>query len=130
MQVSATSAKGTGPSVLEGRSGYGSTIQELPKYTAGDYSAAIQKYDQKSEKMYPDKLTDYPSRDRLLYAERPSAYSGRDLQNESAVRLADSIAFGHQHQVSGFVNICWLNFFHLKFYIRFFTSQLTLSISA
>lgn len=96
LQVPPTSSKGAGPSILEGRSGYGSTMQDSPKFTSGDYPAATQKYGQKGEKM----LTDYPSgdRDRLPYTERASAYSGRDLQNESSVRFADSIAFGHQHQ--------------------------------
>ncbi|KVI03481.1 hypothetical protein Ccrd_018215, partial [Cynara cardunculus var. scolymus] len=43
LQVPATSAKGAGPSVLEGRSGYGSTLQESSKFTSGDYPAASQK---------------------------------------------------------------------------------------
>ncbi|CAH1414237.1 unnamed protein product [Lactuca virosa] len=56
-QVPATSNKGAGPSMLEGRSGYGSTMQYSPKFTSGDYPATTQKYGQKGEKM----LTDYPS---------------------------------------------------------------------
>lgn len=91
MQVPPTSVKGVGSSVFEGRSGYGSTMQDSPKYTSENYPAANQKYVSKGEKMFSD--------DRLPYAERSSAYSGRDLQTESTVRLADSLAFGHQHQV-------------------------------
>ncbi|KAI7724710.1 hypothetical protein M8C21_004587 [Ambrosia artemisiifolia] len=87
-QVPATSTKGAGSSVLEGRSGYGSAMQDSPKY-ASDYPAASQKYGQKGESMFSD--------DRLPYAERASAYSGRDLQNDPTVRFADSIAFG-QHK--------------------------------
>ena len=56
-QVPATSSKGAGPSMLEGQSGYGSTMQDSPKFTSGDYPVATQKYGQKGEKM----LTDYPS---------------------------------------------------------------------
>ena len=44
--------------MLERRSGYGSTMQDSPKFTSGDYPVATQKYGQKGEKM----LTDYPSR--------------------------------------------------------------------
>nr|KAJ0210043.1 hypothetical protein LSAT_V11C400219670 [Lactuca sativa] len=42
-QVLATSSKGAGPSMLEGKSGYGSTMQDSPKFTSGDYPAATQK---------------------------------------------------------------------------------------
>ncbi|KAK1438095.1 hypothetical protein QVD17_03898 [Tagetes erecta] len=79
LQVPALGSKGAGSSVLEGRSGYDS-----PKY------ASAQKYGQKGERMFSD--------DRLPYAERTSTYSGRDLQSDSAVRYADSLAFGHQHK--------------------------------
>ncbi|KAL8201392.1 hypothetical protein R6Q57_012731 [Mikania cordata] len=90
IQVPATSAtKGAGSSVLEGRSGY--ALQDSPKYKSGDYSAAVQKHGQKGESMFSD--------DRLTYAERASAYSGRDLQNDSTARFTDSIAFG-QHQTN------------------------------
>ncbi|KAL7607389.1 hypothetical protein Lser_V15G17039 [Lactuca serriola] len=41
-QVPATSSKGSGPSMLEGQSGYGSTMQDSPKFTTGDYPAATQ----------------------------------------------------------------------------------------
>ena len=50
-QVPATSSKGAGPSMLEGQSGYGSTMQDSPKFTSGDYPAATQKYGQKGENM-------------------------------------------------------------------------------
>nr|XP_043606626.1 protein SHORT ROOT IN SALT MEDIUM 1-like isoform X2 [Erigeron canadensis] len=98
LQVPATSVKGAGSSVLEGRSGYDSTMQDSPKYASRDYAAATQKYGQKGEKLYPDKLNDYLLEDRLPYAERLTSYSGRDLQNEAAPRFADSIAFGRQRQ--------------------------------
>lgn len=87
LQVPALGSKGAGSSVLEGRSGYDS-----PKYTSG------QKYGQKGESMFSD--------DRLPYAERTSTYSGRDLQSDSGVRYADSLAFGHQHKVVRFIRIC------------------------
>ncbi|CAI9300128.1 unnamed protein product [Lactuca saligna] len=44
-KFTATSSKGAGPSMLEGQSGYGSTMQDSPKFTSGDYPAATQKYD-------------------------------------------------------------------------------------
>ncbi|CAI9288536.1 unnamed protein product [Lactuca saligna] len=43
VRVPATSSKGAGPSMLEGQSGYGSTMQDSPKFTYGDYPAATQK---------------------------------------------------------------------------------------
>ncbi|KAI3713942.1 hypothetical protein L1987_72530 [Smallanthus sonchifolius] len=89
LQPPPTSVKGAGSSVLEGRSGYGSTRQDSPKYASGDYPLASQKY-AKGESMFSD--------DRLPYAERTSTYSGRDLQSDSTVRFADSIAFGHKHK--------------------------------
>ncbi|KAI3812370.1 hypothetical protein L1987_17077 [Smallanthus sonchifolius] len=89
LQTPPTSVKGAGSSVLEGRSGYGSTRQDSPKYASGDYPLGGQKY-AKGESMFSD--------DRLPYAERASTYSGRDLQSDSTVRFADSIAFGHQHK--------------------------------
>nr|KAJ0206769.1 hypothetical protein LSAT_V11C500289030 [Lactuca sativa] len=45
--VPATSSKGARPSMLEGKSGYGSTMQDSPKFRSGDYPAATQKYFQK-----------------------------------------------------------------------------------
>ncbi|CAI9265022.1 unnamed protein product [Lactuca saligna] len=51
VRVPVTSSKGVGPSMLEGQSGYGSTMQDSPKFTSGDYPAATQKYGQKGENM-------------------------------------------------------------------------------
>ncbi|CAI9294226.1 unnamed protein product [Lactuca saligna] len=40
--IAATSSKGAGPSMLEGQSGYGSTMQDSPEFTSGDYHATTQ----------------------------------------------------------------------------------------
>ncbi|KAA8530025.1 hypothetical protein F0562_034559 [Nyssa sinensis] len=68
-QVPAISAKGAGPSALEGRTGYSSAMPESPKFTSEG-----------------------------KYGERQGAYTGRDLQSEPTGRYADSIGFSHQHQ--------------------------------
>lgn len=103
LQAPGASSKGTGSSALEGRSGYSSAIQESPKYASDDYSAVSQKYAKKGE------LSDYSSGDRRQYVERPGAYSVRDSQNEPSARFADSIAYGHHHQVvhhNSYIGVC------------------------
>nr|GEV78506.1 cell division cycle and apoptosis regulator protein 1-like isoform X1 [Tanacetum cinerariifolium] len=91
LQAPGASAKGSGSSALEGRSGYGSTMQESPKYAHGDY-AATQKYGQKGD------LSGYSPVDRRQYIERPDVYAIRESQNEPNARFADSIAFSHHQQ--------------------------------
>ncbi|KAL7180807.1 hypothetical protein ACSBR1_039797 [Camellia fascicularis] len=98
-QVSGMSAKGAGPSALEGRSGYGSAMPDSPKLPSGDFvSSSSHGYGHKSEKLFADKISDYSSVDRRQYAERQSAYVGRDLQNVPTGRFGDSMSFAHQHQ--------------------------------
>lgn len=100
MQVSGMSAKGSGTSALEGRSGYGSAIPDSAKITTGDYSLSSgHGYGHKSDQLYSDKISGYPSVDRHQYGERQSAYAGRDLQNAPAGRFGDSIGFDNQHKV-------------------------------
>ncbi|KAI7994060.1 Protein SHORT ROOT IN SALT MEDIUM 1, partial [Camellia lanceoleosa] len=49
-QVSGMSAKGAGPSALEGRSGYGSAMPDSPKLPSGDFvSSSSHGYGHKSE---------------------------------------------------------------------------------
>ncbi|PWA84202.1 DBC1/CARP1-like protein [Artemisia annua] len=91
LQAPGASAKGSGSSALEGRSGYGSAMQESPKYAHGDY-AATQKYGQKGD------LSGYSPVDRRQYIERPDVYAIRDSQNEPNARFADSVAFSHHQQ--------------------------------
>ncbi|XP_058182729.1 protein SHORT ROOT IN SALT MEDIUM 1 isoform X1 [Rhododendron vialii] len=98
-QVSGMSAKGSGTSALEGRSGYGSAIPDSAKITTGDYSLSSgHGYGHKSDQLYSDKISGYPSVDRHQYGERQSAYAGRDLQNAPAGRFGDSIGFDNQHK--------------------------------
>ncbi|KAI8538398.1 hypothetical protein RHMOL_Rhmol09G0099900 [Rhododendron molle] len=98
-QVSGMSAKGSGTSALEGRSGYGSAIPDSAKITTGDYSLSSgHGYGHKSDQLYSDKISGYPSVDRHQYGERQSAYAGRDLQNAPAGRFGDSISFDNQHK--------------------------------
>jgi hypothetical protein len=87
-------SKASGPSALEGRTGYGPAMQQSPKFKSGEYA-----YGQKSEQLLPEKISDYASAaDRRQYSERLNSYMGRDLQSEPASRYADPIAYSHQQK--------------------------------
>lgn len=107
------SSKGAGPSLLEGRSSYVSTMVESPKFGSNDYVSSA--YAHKSNQLYSDKTSDYPSIDRRQYGDRASAYIGRDLQSEPTGRYADSVSFPHQHQVLSFLCLLLLIFFLFVF---------------
>ncbi|KAK4263478.1 hypothetical protein QN277_028877 [Acacia crassicarpa] len=99
-QAPSLSAKGAGPSALEGRGGYAVNVSDSPKFASGDYlSSSSHGYGHKSEQLYGDKVLDYSGIDRRQYGERQSAYMSRDLQNDPASRYAaDPVGFSHQHQ--------------------------------
>lgn len=94
-------AKGPMPPALEGRSGFSSSISDSPKFISSDYvSSASHGYGHKGEQLYSDRISEYTPGDRRQYGERLSAYLGRDVPSEPAGRYADSVAFGHKHQVA------------------------------
>ncbi|GMP92431.1 hypothetical protein CsSME_00042660 [Camellia sinensis var. sinensis] len=70
-QVSGMSAKGAGPSALEGRSGYGSAMPDSPKLPTGDFVSS---------------------------SSHGYGHKRRDLQNVPTGRFGDSMSFAHQHQ--------------------------------
>ncbi|KAL6958863.1 hypothetical protein U1Q18_040210 [Sarracenia purpurea var. burkii] len=75
-------AKGASSFVLEGRSGYGSTMPDSTKHTTGDYTLpSSHGYGRKSDQLFFEKISDYPSVDGHQYGERQSAYVGRDLHH-------------------------------------------------
>lgn len=99
------SAKGAGPSALEGRGGYALSVSDSPKFASGDYvSSSSHGYGHKSDQLYGDKVLDYSGIDRRQYGERQSAYMGRDLQSDPTGRYAaDPVGYGHQHQVNAYL---------------------------
>ncbi|XP_021725197.1 cell division cycle and apoptosis regulator protein 1-like isoform X2 [Chenopodium quinoa] len=99
-QGTSASVKGSGPSTMEGRTGYGSGIADSPKYTAKDYvAAASHGYGHKSELLIPDKMADYVSLERRQFAERQGGYMGRDLPVEAGGRYADSVGYAHKSEM-------------------------------
>ncbi|CAA2954884.1 cell division cycle and apoptosis regulator 1 [Olea europaea subsp. europaea] len=97
-ELSPLGAKGSVPSALEGRVGYGSSMPDSPKFTSSDYvSSSSRGYVQKTDRLYPD-VSDYSSIDRRQYIEPHNTYIGRDLPSESAGRYTDSASLGHKHQ--------------------------------
>lgn len=91
---------------MEGRSVYASSVTDSPKFTSSDYvSSSSHGYSHKGDQMYEEKIPDYPTVERRQFGERQSGYVGRDLPSEPAGCYADSIGFGHQHQVYEVHNI-------------------------
>ncbi|KAL6994928.1 hypothetical protein U1Q18_005064, partial [Sarracenia purpurea var. burkii] len=81
-QVTGMNAKGASSFVLEGRSGYGSTMPDSTKQTTGDYTLpSSHGYSRKRDQLFFEKISDYPSVDGHQYGERQSAYVGRDLHH-------------------------------------------------
>uniref|UniRef100_A0A803MVH1 EF-hand domain-containing protein n=1 Tax=Chenopodium quinoa TaxID=63459 RepID=A0A803MVH1_CHEQI len=99
-QGNSVSVKGSGPSTMEVRTGYGSGRADSPKYTAKDYvAAASHGYGHKSELLIPDKMADYVSLERRQFAERQGVYVGRDLPVEAGGRYADSVGYAHKSEM-------------------------------
>lgn len=123
-QVPSMSVK-VGQSALEGRASYASAIPDSPKFSSADYvSSSSHVYGQKGDQLYGEKVPDYPIIDRRQYGERQSSYMGRDLQNESTGRYAESVGYVTQHQVLCsyiviFSFFFWF-FFSLVYYILFY----------
>lgn len=93
-------AKTSATTTLEGRSNYGSSIPDSPRFTSNDYvSSSSRDYGQKVDQLYSDRILDYPSIDRHQYDGRHRLYVGRDLPSETVGRYTDSVAFGQEHQV-------------------------------
>lgn len=91
---------------LAGRGGYSSAVPDSPKFASADYvSSSSHGYAHKGDQLYAEKIPDYPAIDRRQYGERQtqSAYIGREIQSDPAARYADSVGFGHHHQVLPFV---------------------------
>ncbi|KAF4396755.1 hypothetical protein F8388_004723 [Cannabis sativa] len=89
-----------GTSTLESRGAYTSAVPDSPKFSSGDYvSSSTHGYAHKGGQLYGEKVPDYPVIDRRQYGERQSSYMGRDLQNESTGRYADSVSFAHQSEI-------------------------------
>ena len=108
LKGSAISGKGSGPSALEGRTGYGSGLADSPKYSSKDYAATSSHgYGHKSELLMPDKMAEYASLERRQFAERQGAYGGRDLAVEAGGRYADSVGY----KVLSSVFFLFVNFF-------------------
>ncbi|KAK6122470.1 hypothetical protein DH2020_043787 [Rehmannia glutinosa] len=98
-QISPLGMKGSVTTAFEGRSNYGSSMPESPKFATNEYvSSSSRGYGQKMDQLYSDRTSEYPSVERRQYADRHSAYLGRDLPSETANRYAESVAFGHEHQ--------------------------------
>lgn len=104
--------KGSATTNLEGRSNYGSSMPDSPKYAANEYvPSSSRSYGQKVDQLYSDRISEYPSVDRLQYADRHSAYLGRNLPSETADRYAESVAFGHDSQVLNYAMCFFLHIF-------------------
>nr|XP_027085808.1 protein SHORT ROOT IN SALT MEDIUM 1-like isoform X2 [Coffea arabica] len=93
------SAKGSLPSLLEGRRGFNSSMADSPKFASGDYvSSSGHAFGHKVDQLYSDRVSDYTPGDRHQYGDRHSIYIGRELPSEPASRYAESVAFVHKHQ--------------------------------
>ncbi|KAL0372818.1 UNVERIFIED_CONTAM: protein SHORT ROOT IN SALT MEDIUM 1 [Sesamum calycinum] len=94
--------KGSATTVLEGRSNYGSSMPESPKFTAGDYvSSSSRGYGQKVDQLFPDRASEYPSVDRRQYAERHSAYLGRIYRSKLYDRLEQPTVLRQEEMLKG-----------------------------
>lgn len=91
--------KGSVTTALEGRSNYGSSMPDSPKFSTDYVSSSSRGYGQKVDQLYSDRISEYPSIERRQYAERHTAYLGTDLPSEAIGRYADPVSFGHEHQV-------------------------------
>nr|XP_027085807.1 protein SHORT ROOT IN SALT MEDIUM 1-like isoform X1 [Coffea arabica] len=98
-QAPKISAKGSLPSLLEGRRGFNSSMADSPKFASGDYvSSSGHAFGHKVDQLYSDRVSDYTPGDRHQYGDRHSIYIGRELPSEPASRYAESVAFVHKHQ--------------------------------
>lgn len=99
-QGTAISGKSSGPSAMEGRTGYGSGIADSPKYTSKDYVAnSSHGYGHQSELSITDNMAEYASLERRQLVERQGAYVGRDLPVEAIGRYADSVGYTHKTEM-------------------------------
>lgn len=106
--------KGSVATALEGRSTYGSSMPDSPKFSTDYVSSSSRGYGQKVDQLYSDRISEYPSIDRRQYAERHSAYLAADLPTETVGRYTEPAPFGHEHQVRSSA----INFFYTFCYNR------------